>query len=238
VAPEVVPVLTDPAPERALREDVHAHRREVALRLLRLLLPLDDLVRLVHREDPHPGRLDERHPADRDRDVGAVAAMGRDERLVIHLVDVVAGEDEDRVGRLVLDDVHVLEHRVRGAAVPLRHAAAGDVRLEQLHAAAVTVEVPRPAEADVVVEGTRVVLGQDDHVVDVRVHAVGQREIDDPVLAAERDRGLGTNGREDRETLALTAGEDHRHGPLHRAVLPLPADDAVGTMLARGPASA
>ena len=36
----------------------------------------------------------------------------------------------------------------------------------------VAVEVPRPAEADVVVERARVVLGQDDDVVDARVDAV------------------------------------------------------------------
>ena len=59
------------------------------------------------------------HAADRDRDVGAVAPVGGHERLVVHLVDVVAGEDEDRVGRLVLEDVEVLEHRIRRAAIPL-----------------------------------------------------------------------------------------------------------------------
>jgi hypothetical protein len=70
--------------------------------------------------------------------------MGRHERLVVHLVDVVAGEDDDRVRVRVLDDVEVA-HRVRRAAVPLRHAAARDIRLQQLHAAAVAVEVPRAA---------------------------------------------------------------------------------------------
>ena len=127
---------------------------------------------LVEREDAHPRRLGERHAADRDRHVGAVAAMGRHERLVVHLVDVVAGEDEDRVGRVVLDDVEVAQDRVGRAAIPLRDPAARDVRLEQLDAAGVAVEVPRPAEPDVVVERARVVLGQDDDVVDVRVDAV------------------------------------------------------------------
>ena len=111
--------------------------------------------------------LGQRHAPDGDRHVGAVAAVGGDERLVVHLVDVVAGEDQDDVARVVLDHVEVLEHRVGRAAVPLRDAAARDVRLEQLDAAGVAVEVPRPAEPDVVVERARVVLGQDDDVVDV-----------------------------------------------------------------------
>ena len=57
-------------------------------------------------------------------------------------------------------------------AVPLGDPAAGDVRLEHLDPAGVAVQVPRPAEPDVVVERARVVLGQDHDVGDPRVHAV------------------------------------------------------------------
>ena len=70
-------------------------------------------------------------------------------------------------------------------------------------------------EPDVVVERPRVVLGQDDDVVDVRVDAVREREVDDPVLAAERHRRLGALLGQDREAFALAAREDHRHRPLH-----------------------
>ncbi len=121
----------------------------------------------------------------------------------------------DRVGRVVLDHVEVAQHRVGGAAVPLRHAAARDVRLEQLHTAVVAVEVPRPAQPDVVVERARVVLGQDDDVIDIGVDAVRQREVDDPVLAAEGDGRLGPLLGQDRETLAFAAREDHCHRPFH-----------------------
>ena len=41
----------------------------------------------------------ERHGAHGDGHVGAVAAVGPDERVVVHLVDVVAGQDQDDVGR-------------------------------------------------------------------------------------------------------------------------------------------
>ena len=50
VRPEVDPILRQPAAERLLREDVDAHRGEVALGLLGLLLPLDDPV--VPRRGP------------------------------------------------------------------------------------------------------------------------------------------------------------------------------------------
>jgi hypothetical protein len=143
-----------------------------------------------------------------------------DERLVVHLVDVVAGQDEDRVGVAVLELAQVLQNGVRGAAVPLGDAATGDVRLAQLHPAVVAVEIPRPAQPDVVVERPGVVLGQDDDVGDVRVDAVRQGEIDDPVLATERHRGLRALLRKDREPLALAARKDHRHRRLHARVTP------------------
>ena len=173
------------------------------------------MVGVVHGQDAHPARVGEGDAPDRDRDVGAVPAMGLHERLVVHLVDVVAGEDDDRVRGRALDHVHVPEHRVGGPAVPLGDAAARDVRLQQLHAAAVPVEIPRAPEADVVVERVGVVLGQDEDVVDVRVDAVRQGEVDDPVLAPERHRGLRAHRGQDREALAFTAGEDERHRPLH-----------------------
>ena len=124
-AAEVDPILGQPAPQGLLREDVDAHRGEVALGLLGLLLPLDDPVGLVEGEDAHPRGLGQRHAADRDGHVRAVPAMGGDERLVVHLVDVVAGEDERRVGGVVLDDVDVAQDRVGRAAVPLGDAVRG-----------------------------------------------------------------------------------------------------------------
>ena len=219
VPAEVDPVLAEPAAEGLLREDVHAHGGKVALRLLGLLLPVDDAIRLVEGEDAHPAGVAEGHVANGDRHVGALAAVGGDERLVVHLVDVVAGEDEDRVRRIVLDHVDVLEDRVGCPAIPLGDAAAGDIRLEELHAALVAVEIPRPAETDMVVQRARVVLGQDNDVVDVRIDAVRQGEVDDPVLPPERDGRLGPDSRQDRQALTLTASEDDRHRPLHRSML-------------------
>ena len=235
VRPEVDPILGQPAAQGLLGEDVDAHGREIALGLLGLLLPLDDPVGLVEGQDAHPARLGQRDAADRDGHVRAMPAMGGHERRVVHLVDVVAGEDQHDVRGVVLDDVEVAQDRVGRAAIPLRDASPGDVRLEQLDPAPVAVQVPRPAQPDVVVERPRVVLGQDDHVVDVRVHAVGQREVDDPVLATERNGRLGSLLGQDRKALALAAREDHRHRPLHVA------DASTGrrarTSTAREPAS-
>ena len=142
-----------------------------------------------------------------------------DERLVVHLVDVVAGQDQDDVAGLLADHLEVDEHRVRGAAIPLGRSAARDVRLQQPDAALVAVEVPRPARADVVVKRARVVLRQDEDVVDLGVDAVRKREVDDPVLARERDGGLGADRGQDRQPLPFPTGKDDGGDRLHAAML-------------------
>ena len=52
---------------------------------------------------------------------------------VVHLVDVIAGQDQDGFGRFGLDALEILENRVGGALVPVRmHAFHGGNHLDIL----------------------------------------------------------------------------------------------------------
>ncbi len=62
----------------------------------------------------HPGNLDAP-----DGDVRARFHVLGKHQPVIHLVDVVSGEDHDVLGRVAFDDVDVLGHRIRGPEIPL-----------------------------------------------------------------------------------------------------------------------
>ena len=219
VAPEVGPRIREPPVEGALAEHVDAHAGEVGLGLLRLLREVRDPSRVVHGQDPHPGGVGERHPADGQRGIGALAAVERHERLVVHLVDVIAGEDHHGVPGGLVEHVEVLEHGIRRPAVPVARLSPPDVGLQETHSAGVPVQVPRAPLADVIVERAGVVLGEHHHVVDGGVDAVAQREVDDPVLATEGDRRLGPLLRQDRQACTFTAGEDHREGRVHALIL-------------------
>ena len=59
----------------------------------------------------------------------------------------------------------------------------------------------------------RLVLRQHDDLEVAGVDDVGQREVDQPVDAAERDRGFGPVGGQRHQPLALPAGEHDRRGP-------------------------
>ena len=125
-------------------------------------------------EDAEAVRLADGHGLDRDRHVRALAPVLLDERAVVHLVDVVAGQDEHDVGAGLVDRLDVWG---TASAVPRYHSRA---RSREMYGCMMRMPPVlrsrshgRPS-ADVVVERPRVVLRQDDDVVDVRVHAVAR----------------------------------------------------------------
>ena len=132
----------------------------------------------------------------------------------VHAVDVVGAEDDDVVRPLVGDQVVVLVDRVGAAHEPAR--AAAHLRGHRRDVVAEQRRQP-PGERDVAVEAVALVLREHDDPAVVRVGEVGQREVDQPVVAAERYGGLGAVGGQRRQALALAAGQHHREDVHPRA---------------------
>ena len=84
--------------------------------------------------------------------------------------------------------LHVLVHRIGGAAIP--HLADLLLRGNDLDELAELAAQVAPAALDVLDQRLRLVLRQDRDLADAGVHAVGQHEIDDAEFAAEGGRGL------------------------------------------------
>ena len=173
-------------------EDVDAHRREDVARpagnrrrLGRLLLEIEDPHGIVDLEDAQIRGLRHVPLLDADGDVGAGGLVGREEALVVHRVDVVAGENEDVPRFERVQEVEVLPHGVRGAPVPVLAEALlrGDV-LDEL-AEGVAQEAP-PA-LQVVGQRPRLVLREDEDLPEVGVERVGEAEIDDEKETQEKE---------------------------------------------------
>ena len=109
---------------------------------------------------------------------------------------------------VALDELDVLVDGVGGALVPLGLLGAR-VGRQHLHAAVGAVQTPGLAVADVLVQLQGLVLGQNAHGVNAGVDAVGQGEVDDPVLPAEGNGRLGGVLRQDVQTGALATGQQH-----------------------------
>ena len=127
---------------------------------------------------------------------------------IVHLVNMVAGQDQHVIRVIALDKGDVLIDRVGCALVPFGILALGIGR-QDLHAAVRGVQTPRLAVSDVLIEFQRLILRQDADRIDLGVYAVGKREIDNAVLAAERDGRLGRVFRQNHQTAALTTCQEH-----------------------------
>ena len=78
---------------------------------------------------------------------------------VVHLVDVVAGENEDIIGVIAVDEIEVLVDGIGGSLVPVR-TRFSLIRRQYGGTALVSVKIPRAAVADVFVQYERLILCQ------------------------------------------------------------------------------
>ena len=118
-------------------------------------------------------------------------------------------------GGMVFKMEEVLADGVRGALVPvagLEGLLGGEQFHEPLRERVETVRV-----VEMLVEGRRVELGEDEYLAHSRVHAVGNGDVHDSKLAAEGDRGFCAIGGEGVETLPFAAAEDYRDDLFHFA---------------------
>ena len=174
-----------------------------------LLLELADGAVGAEVHDAEAGGLLHGDLNDRDRAGRLRLLMGAEHLGIVHLVDMVTGEDEHMIGIIHLDEVHVLIDGVGRAGEPGALFPGALIRREDVNAAVLGIEIPRLAAADIAVQTQRLILREHTHGVNAGVGAVGEREIDDAVLAAEGHVGLCHLGRECVEAGALSARQQH-----------------------------
>jgi hypothetical protein len=149
-------------------------------------------------------------------DVGAAGRVLGQHHRVVHLVDMVAGEDQHLRGPRIPQQVEVLVDGVGGAAVPgLAQALLGR------HHVHVLTQVRRqeaPAALDVADQALRLVLRQHGNAADARVHAVAEREVDDLELAGKGHGRLGAPVGELLQARAAPARQHDGQGLLRQVV--------------------
>ena len=131
-----------------------------------------------------------------------------DQLLVIHPVEVIAGEDEVIVGLVLRDMPDGLAYRVGGPLVPVRIVGRLLGREDLDEAAREPVELIRVR--NVTVERRGIELCQHEDATDPGVQAPADRDVDETVLAANRHRRLRSRRGEREETGALASAKDDR----------------------------
>src|SRR5258705_4005783 len=197
--------------ERSRAKDVDPHGYLPGWWNRRLLEETADPAGFIRVDHPEPPGLLQWDLGDRHRRVRSAGQVRFDHGPIVHPVHVVAGEDEDVLGLALLDADPILVDRVGRPAVPVGFRPPSE-RLQKLHPTPFPVEVPRPADADVIPETQRAILREDSDIEDSRIHAVGEREVDDAIFATERNGRLRALFREEAEPASQAAGKDHRVG--------------------------
>ena len=173
-----------------------------------LLLELIDAAVGIGVHDAEAGGLRQGHVAHGDGAVRSHLLVIAEHGVVVHLVDVVAGEDQHVLGTITVDEGDVLADGVRRALVPLG-LFAPCVGRKHLYAAVGAVQTPGLAVADVLVQLQGLVLGEDAYGGDTGIDAVGQREVNDPVFPAKGYGRLSRILRQHLQSAALAAGKQH-----------------------------
>ena len=162
----------------------------------------------VEAEDAHARRIVRGDRLRGDRDVGAPIDVRVDQLGVVHPVEMIARENQVVVGVVAHEVARGLPHGVGRALKPVRVVGRllGGQDLDE----ALAEQVHPVRLRDVPVERRRIELRQDEDPPDVGVQAVADRDVDQPVLAADRHRRLRAVLREREEPGSLAAAEDDR----------------------------
>ena len=134
--------------------------------------------------------------------------MRTEHGVVVHLVDVVTGENQNIIRIPLLDEGDVLINGIGCALIPFT-GFAGLVRRQNKDAAIREVQVPRRAGTNVRVQLQGTILCQHADDINAGIRAVGQREINNSELSAKRYCRLCNLFCQDAKTTSLAASEQH-----------------------------
>ena len=110
--------------------------------------------------------------------------------FIIHLIDVIAGQDQYILRMKRLHIVQILVDRIRSTRIPLA-VIAFLVRRKNRDSSEITVQIPRNTNPDMRIQPQRLVLGQYPDSIDSRVDTVTERKVYNPIFASKSNCRLG-----------------------------------------------
>src|SRR5690606_2756209 len=178
-----------------------------------LFVKLGDAVRVVLLRDPEARGLFGANWSHLDRDLRLRLLVMLQNVAIVHPIELVAGENDDVAMREVGDMGDGAPDGVGSALVPelgRRRLLGGEQGDE-----ATAYPVEDVAARDVIVQARGVVLRKNEYAVQLRVDAVGDGHVYQPVFAGQRDGRVGTINGEREAPGAGSAAEDDRPRVVH-----------------------
>jgi acetyl-CoA carboxylase alpha subunit len=103
--------------------------------------------------------------------------------LIVHFVDMVAGENQNIIRIKLANKVYILENGVCSSLVPIGIPSVL-IRRKNAETASGTIKIPRGAVTNIIIERKRLVLSQYTNGVNSGVNTVGKREINNSIFSA------------------------------------------------------
>ena len=128
--------------------------------------------------------------------------------LVVHAIQLVAREYKHIVGVCLLDKTNILRYGIGSARIPGATRLRSEWR-QNRNAAAAFVKVPRRTRSKVRMQQIWLILCKHANRGDTRVCAVGQRKIDNTILAAKGYSRLCDFFCKRLKSASLTSGKKH-----------------------------
>ena len=174
-----------------------------------LLFEVDDLVVLIGDHDAETGCFFHGDGHDCDGSGSACLLVAVEHLVVVHLVDVVTGEDKQIFRIIRIDEIDVLCDCVSGAAIDIQSCVCFLTGSQNEYAAVFGIKAPEASLCDIAVQQYGFILGQDTDNVDPTVGTVAEREIDNTVFATVSNCWLSNFVGKIMQTTSPTTGQDH-----------------------------
>ena len=115
--------------------------------MLRLLLKLRDAVVVICDHDTETAGLLNRNLHGRDRHIRIVRLVVLQHHLIVHLVNMISGQNQDIFRIVVLHIFKILINRIRRTCVPVASLALL-IRRKHGYASDIAIQIPRDTDTD------------------------------------------------------------------------------------------
>ena len=189
-------------------ENIDTHRSQIASGMFRLFFKVRDLTVLIgdHHAEAAGFLNRDRHAG--NGNIRFVRLVEIEHNLIIHLIDVVAAQDQDIIRIEGFHVSQILQNGIGRTRVPFT-VRTFFIRRKDRHTADITVQIPRDSDTDMTVQPQRLILCKYPNRVHTGVDAIAQRKINDTVFPAECHGRLGHFRGKYAKSAALTSGQQH-----------------------------
>ena len=128
-------------------ENINSHGRKIALWLCRFLLELTNTVLLIGHYDTKTACLLHRHRHNCDGNIRIVLLMEIKHHFIVHLIDMVSGQDQYIFRIVTVYVFHILINSIRCTGIPFT-SATFLIWLQNRNTTVITIQIPRNTNTD------------------------------------------------------------------------------------------